>query len=98
MCVRCPAGTVLAASFSKFVRQWRKNAASAEHCMRIPDFEVSSNSLFQNVLALFSTDYSVILKYFIALFECIVPVYVSVRYMFQSPNYNYRLHMVEHSY
>ena len=28
----------------------------------------------------------------------IVPVYVSARYMFQSPNYNHRLHMVEHSY
>ena len=26
-------GTVLAVSFSKFVRQWRKKAASAEHCM-----------------------------------------------------------------
>ena len=31
VCARCPAGTVWAASFSKFVRQWRKNAALAEH-------------------------------------------------------------------
>ena len=29
---------------------------------------------------------------------CIVPVYVSVRSMFQSPNYNYKLHMVKHLY
>ena len=33
MCPRCPAGTVLAVSFSKFMRQWHKNAASAEHCI-----------------------------------------------------------------
>ena len=35
MCARYPTGTVLAASFSKFVRQWRKNATSAEHCTSI---------------------------------------------------------------
>ena len=28
----------------------------------------------------------------------IVPVYVSARYVFRSPNYNHKLHMVEHSY
>ena len=31
-------------------------------------------------------------------FYSIVPVYVSARYMFQSPNYNHRLQMVEHSF
>ena len=35
VCARCPAGPVLAASFSKFVGQWRKNAASAEHCIML---------------------------------------------------------------
>ena len=28
----------------------------------------------------------------------LVPVYIFARYMFRSPNYNHRLHMVEHSY
>ena len=34
-CFKIPSenpGTVLAASFSKFVRRWHKNAAFAEHC------------------------------------------------------------------
>ena len=32
MCAKCPTRTVLAASYSEFMQQWRKNAASAEHC------------------------------------------------------------------
>ena len=40
------------------------------HSMRVPEFKIRSNLHFLNIWTLFLTDYSLVSKHFIALFNC----------------------------